>query len=178
MKAYNHLWLLLILPFFLIACKKGEDDPLLSFRSRNSRLIGVWKLEERKLELCDWYGERKFNYLVERKSNIESYYDDGELIGSSDVAPVTLEILEDGSYEIIVDEKIDIFRPNKFSGMWSWEDSKKNKDAISIDNYFLIVKLSNNELILERFTETSYITSDDQLYTSLLTESRIYEKVK
>lgn len=28
------------------SCKKGKDDPFLSFRSRNSRLIGKWKLSK------------------------------------------------------------------------------------------------------------------------------------
>jgi hypothetical protein len=34
---------LIVIPAFQ-SCKKGENDPAISFRSRDARLIGNWKL--------------------------------------------------------------------------------------------------------------------------------------
>lgn len=36
--------LIIISVFILDSCKKGADDPLISFRSRNSRICAKWKL--------------------------------------------------------------------------------------------------------------------------------------
>ncbi len=35
---------LMILPIFIHSCKKGAEDPLISLKSRNSRVTGTWKL--------------------------------------------------------------------------------------------------------------------------------------
>lgn len=43
------LLLVMVSSFFMstiTSCKKGEDDPFLSFRSRKQRLVGEWALEE------------------------------------------------------------------------------------------------------------------------------------
>lgn len=36
--------LFFITALFISACKKGDDDPLISFRSRKTRLTGEWQL--------------------------------------------------------------------------------------------------------------------------------------
>lgn len=42
---------IMILSLFLSGCKKGEDDPLISMRTRKARLSGEWKLEKADLTL-------------------------------------------------------------------------------------------------------------------------------
>ena len=48
MKASKFLVIITVLIYtvFSISCKRGEEDPFLSFRSRNQRLKGWWKVEE------------------------------------------------------------------------------------------------------------------------------------
>lgn len=36
--------LMIVTTIFVAGCKKGEDDPFISFRSRNARLVGTWML--------------------------------------------------------------------------------------------------------------------------------------
>lgn len=36
----------LVIPFIITSCKKGENDPFLSLKSRNARLVGDWKVAE------------------------------------------------------------------------------------------------------------------------------------
>ena len=42
------LGLFIVIAFIYSGCRKGEDDPWLSFRSRTQRLVGKWKLVEQK----------------------------------------------------------------------------------------------------------------------------------
>ncbi|NSW46420.1 MAG: hypothetical protein HPY79_11460 [Bacteroidales bacterium] len=54
--------LFLVMAFIYSGCRKGEEDPWLSLRSRNQRLIGKWKLvEEKKIDIDEknYY----YNYL-------------------------------------------------------------------------------------------------------------------
>lgn len=44
------IFLSLIVPF-LWTCKKGENDPKLSFKSRKARVVGAYKLESGKIDL-------------------------------------------------------------------------------------------------------------------------------
>ena len=48
MKASKFLVIIMVLisAVFSISCKRGEEDPFLSFRSRDQRLKGWWKVEE------------------------------------------------------------------------------------------------------------------------------------
>ena len=41
---------------FLAACKKGENDPFLSLRTRNARITGTWKLTAQETTQTDVYG--------------------------------------------------------------------------------------------------------------------------
>ncbi|MFH2142767.1 MAG: hypothetical protein ABIJ97_10110 [Bacteroidota bacterium] len=36
----------LAIPFIVTSCKKGENDPFISLKSRNARLVGEWKISE------------------------------------------------------------------------------------------------------------------------------------
>jgi hypothetical protein len=46
-------------------CKKGEDDPLLSLRTRKARLAGEWRLLEGEATI-------RYNYYTSRKYNLNS----------------------------------------------------------------------------------------------------------
>src|SRR6478609_2381439 len=55
----KHIYAILIFTvviFSFSSCRKGEDDPLISFRSRTNRLEGEWKLKS-------WYATSNNYYL-------------------------------------------------------------------------------------------------------------------
>ena len=39
------LFIIIIVVFTMSSCKKGEDDPFISFRSRKARITGEWNLK-------------------------------------------------------------------------------------------------------------------------------------
>lgn len=45
----KHICLYLLLFSLLTACKKGENDPLLSLQSRKSRIAGAWRVSKGKV---------------------------------------------------------------------------------------------------------------------------------
>ncbi len=51
---------LLLSVFIFSECRKGEEDPFISLRSRNNRLTGKWKLVEEKYEY-----EYKSNFVMD-----------------------------------------------------------------------------------------------------------------
>lgn len=58
--------------FLFNSCKKGEEDPWLSLRSRESRLIGKWKLEE-KVYSYKYKREETSTNNVNTESEIYNY---------------------------------------------------------------------------------------------------------
>lgn len=57
----KQLCLILIILAFLFACKKGEEDPTISLRSRKARLCKTWKLDSGSDTLFRWGGPNYFN---------------------------------------------------------------------------------------------------------------------
>lgn len=56
------LLLILAVVNIILSCKRGEDDPWLSMRSREQRLIGKWKLAEEQINIED-YNSKGSNYV-------------------------------------------------------------------------------------------------------------------
>lgn len=59
----------LILVSTFSACKKGENDPFFSLKSRKARLVGEWKIAEGNIEESGnySYGEQAFNWQATYK---------------------------------------------------------------------------------------------------------------
>lgn len=54
----------------LNSCRKGEDDPFISFRSREARLTGEWKLNSGSINYSDTSGNETITYTVNSISSI------------------------------------------------------------------------------------------------------------
>ncbi|MDP2387535.1 MAG: hypothetical protein Q8M29_14255 [Bacteroidota bacterium] len=48
MKIKNQIFLFVLTILFVASCKKGEEDPTFSFRTRKNRVVGDWKLKSGK----------------------------------------------------------------------------------------------------------------------------------
>jgi len=127
------------------SCKKGEDDPFFTLRSRTSRLVGEWKVSE-----LDYNVKRTedgittdatYTYL---NGDIKISYKDGTYFDYKLFDRYTFE--KNGTYERRIEYPNGSYKLTE--GNWSW--LKKNKD----------LGLKNKEAILLTATMITESESD------------------
>jgi hypothetical protein len=141
----------LITSFFISACRKGEDDPLLSLRTRKARLTGDWQLDSGKVQtkFVDDQGkftERTFNFTA------NSYVSNVGGIGTF-TGPhfIKLKIGNDGHFS--VEEQADSVG---LTGEGRWDlmskgSGYKNKERV----FFSLSKAKGNSLEFAFFNKTA-----------------------
>ena len=175
--------------FFLIAltfslfteCRKGENDPFLSLRTRKVRVTGFWKLDA---GTYSYFSPNIMDLLIEYDGKKATEKLSGRIIETYNYS-IEFKINKDYSFERIIIE-------NGFSkiekGAWffnkkSRELELKNKEAITLsilsiessgiktsytgaraDEIWLIDKLKNNELILRKENTFTTSTTDTEIY--------------
>ena len=105
------------------SCKKGEDDPFLSLRSRDARITAVWKLtsaESTENDDGDIYTSNFDGSFTTYTSPWGS--------GSNPYA-LTIEIKKDGTYQSTTTSGT---FTETTDGRWYWLNSSKNKTSISL----------------------------------------------
>jgi hypothetical protein len=140
--------LITISTLLLVNCKKGKDDPFISLRSRDHRIVGTWKLVKGNV-IYTKYLSRQINSYTETDQTIS-----GDTIYNTNMTvPCTfsININKDGSTEY------DYLNSNT-KDVWHWNDGVKNKSGIYLsmstfipwtcDYNFSIDRLTNKELIL------------------------------
>lgn len=179
------LAVMLILP----ACRKGEDDPGLSLRSRDARLIGTWdinthnhnKLRVKKSEII------QTNEIIDTTSTITIIYDGTNYTTTENVRAdegkynqqyfelnttvytITLTFEEGGTFTYskkgitIENLEDDMIR----NGNWSWGNADKKKILLHLNfqgyvETYYIRELRKDVLNLERQWDDydEFITSD------------------
>ena len=136
----------------LPACKKGENDPFLSLRSRKARITGKWILTEKIYErLAD--GDNEFIYPESQSLSFEgdsatfTYSSPFISYTSTSSYSSTLTIDKDGTYLWAVKEG---GASSQVSDIWSFLDGTKNKVSLVMRDLYVIDRLTNKELILKR----------------------------
>jgi hypothetical protein len=154
----------LLLGFMTVfnSCKKYEDGPLLSLKSKNGRITGEWELKEYKYTRTTDEGTttRTFNGSIMTFSGKEwsnytyDYIDTSYTYSYS----MNLTIEKGGTYKWYEVEKGDI---DEWTAYWSWLDGQSGKEQLLLedDGIYLIKKLTNKELIIE-YSYTWSETSD------------------
>jgi len=168
------LFALLLLP--IVSCKKGSEDPMISFRSRNNRLVGTWKIVE-----CNFNRNIiSISNITDTSYTIKSFKNDsGSTVRryngvvenlNNFVGTATLEFTKDGFSRY--NEQHNASGSNLESsgdGIWNWRQTGKSKYSISIGTgsgtpvgyifsggEFTVTKLSHKEIILEsNFSEST-----------------------
>ena len=70
----KHLILLLVLPLIIIGCKKYEDGPLISLRTKETRLVGNWNSENDSIKTKFSFEKNgSFEQLVYSTSDLFKY---------------------------------------------------------------------------------------------------------
>jgi len=120
----------------LTGCKKGENDPVLSLKSRKARISGEWKLNSGTIT-------ETFSGSGGSGTALTTYTGSSKTVNGSTVTYTeTLTIEKDGTFEVEIIEDGDI---STVSGNWFF--SGKNKDG----------DLKNKEAVI--FSELKYTSS-------------------
>ena len=127
------------------SCKKGENDPFISLKSRKARISGEWKLSEGTITETSTSGGTTDTDVTTYTGTTKSYN------GNTSTYSETLTIEKDGTFEsVIIEDGVYLtIRGN-------WYFSGKSKD----------IELKKKEAII--FSELQYVfTSGTNTYTGL-----------
>ena len=165
---YLLIALTILMTFAEFGCKKGENDPLLSLRTRNNRLKGTWELkfleqtEKVKGEgmnvaygpyTVDDLTYKKIEDGIYSKESRDTWNYEGEEPTSIDCTEVfnyygDIFFHKDGL--CIRNRVIDNDTHTVYTN-WYWIDREKRKSAIAIgDVIYELDRLSKDELIMTR----------------------------
>ena len=199
-KKLLQLGVIISLFIMFFSCKRSENDPFLSLRSRDKRLIGTWELN--KMDTYSYYKaiyyneydtstyERTCTSSFSGNTYLSSCVDqDGDVNADTATYSQTITINKDGTFveKITSDEE-----SYEFSGLWTWTNNTKNKVAIQLFNYYLdiyksdddasqffyIDKLSDKELILKQEDNGQYYSNDGSQNKSTYSATYIFHKKK
>ena len=157
----------LVVATSLVGCKKGEEDPFLSLRSRKARITNTWELSQRVSEYSESgdVSTTTTDYVDGVATREDS---DGDITTWNQTTEV--EILKDGTYKITSNYDDDL---STEEGIWIFAGGAgdvKNKEQIlfqttkyvdsdgdgsqygvstGFDEQYDIVRLKGNEMILE-----------------------------
>ena len=181
MKKVNKIFALLMLVILVSpafnSCKKGENDPAISLKSRDGRLAQTWKLTGIEGTIVSTYGGDAVT---------TTYAFDGSIFSQTSTPGGTSTAT--GTYEMIIEKNgnmsfAETLTPSNGTadiatgeGHWQWIDSDKNKSFLIIDggsNIFsggllYVDRLAGSELVLKETTKNttnSNTSSTDLTYT-------------
>jgi len=100
-KTTIYLMAFLFISLGMNSCKKGENDPFLSLKSRSSRLVGEWDITKMtRIESGIWTGVDYTNtYVIENGVSTSTFAAGGNSTSSTGtVSNYSFNILKDGSY--------------------------------------------------------------------------------
>lgn len=161
----------------LEGCRKGENDPLISLRSRDARVTGEWKLVEFESTRTEVYSEDNTTVTVVRTASYDGTTWTRTNPGGTNSFSYSRNIIIDKDGKYVFKEAEDGDRYEE-SGRWSWLDDAKNKRRILLDSHgtFYIDQLKNSEMIFTVDSEDSEIDSDGDTYKETYTSTARYEK--
>jgi hypothetical protein len=150
----------------LNSCKKGEEDPFMSLKSRDARITGTWELSVSSSE-----SKSSSTYDgTTTETTSSSIYADGRRIstygGSVDTTfyTMTMDINKDGTTLTKYNSE---FEKEEESGNWWWSNDTKKKTGIVFDgSTYDIERLAKDELILIDNSESSGTHEDGSSHAS------------
>ncbi|MFP5471850.1 MAG: hypothetical protein ACLGGV_09670 [Bacteroidia bacterium] len=175
--------------FSMNSCKKGPNDPAISLKSRDGRIVGIWKLassestETYKGEEYDWFNDEWVDVTrTETSSYNGTILTTTETVNDNDPETdsysysYTVDIRKDGTYEAtsIIDGSTSVT-----TGYWFWVDSKKNKVRIAFDddaNSMYIDMLKNKEMVMMMDYSSTYTDEDGRVTTSTESGTSTFQK--
>lgn len=169
------LMLALLAPTFN-SCKKGEEDPFLSLKSRDARITGEWELTKIEGTQVESYGT----------TTTTTYTYNGTIYTKANNPGTTTTA--SGTYELTIDKKGAVSYSETYTpsgetviiktghSTWYWVDADKNKSSVVLNvdgnlfsgGIYVVEQLKNKEIILlEKYDWVSGTNSNsiDKRYT-------------
>ena len=163
MKKVLSIFTVLAIVSIFYSCKKSDNDPLISFGTRDALITNKWELAKlsKTVTIVNNLGSTDVkNYNFEGTTMVENHKDfyGVETEKSYEYSDV-LEIAKDNTYIRLVNEDGVTTETKAF---WYWHNSKKNKIGISFNNgtIYFINRLARKELVLE-YSEYSITTNEN-----------------
>lgn len=160
----------------ITGCKKGENDPFLSLKTRKARITGEWRLTSGTVSETENTSSGSNTYLTTYTSTTRTI--DGNTISYRE----TLTIEKDGTFNVerVVDGGISVVSGNWFFSGKNKEADLRNKEAIVFketaftsnggagwtntgvygDEILLIDQLKNKEMIFKGSTTYQILGGD------------------
>jgi hypothetical protein len=162
------------------SCKKGENDPFLSFSSRDSRITGKWVLTSSEFTSTNTSingGTTVINVATTTfDGTLQTTASGGNSNSISYAAEMTLD--KDGSYTTKVTDDGDV---TEASGYWWWLNDAKKKTRVAFDddwNSFEIDQLKGKEMIIIQNTSSKDTQSNGDSDETVNTFKATYTKEK
>ena len=184
------LLILFVATLVLEGCKKGENDPALSLRSRDARVTGEWKLVKMETTQVTETTVDSYNLLETRTESFngtsvtatvtteETMDSETETETETVTYSLTLELTinKDGTYSQNFIEDGVVSSSN--GDRWSWLDSSKKKSTLALDGWMPlhVDRLANSEMILTYNQVESFINSDGHNTEESYSGEFVFEK--
>jgi hypothetical protein len=176
--------IILIIMVAIIAfsgCRKGEDDPFFSFKSRTNRLCGNWRLAEFNMKVYIGVGlQVNYSYEIQMLAGQAKVLFQGTEVDAYSYIE-NWEINKEGVYSITTKTSGNLYEE---SGKWSWCGKDKNREYKKKEYLYLtctkyvynkgeeVAEYSGNSLSPSRMIAITRLSSDEIL---LLEENTINE---
>ncbi len=163
--------LILVLGVSLNSCRKGENDPFISLKSRDARITGEWELTK-----------SSYKYTHVNSSATPYTYEvtnefDGKTVTHTETG--TTNSSYSYSYEMTIEKEgtysyteISSGHKDERTGEWYWFDNNKSKMGIFLCGGLLHVdRLTSKEMILtsDSYSKDTQTSGDSDEYTTTLT---------
>ncbi|MBI5219452.1 MAG: hypothetical protein HY958_11030 [Bacteroidia bacterium] len=166
----------------LTSCRKGPDDPFISFRSRDARITGEWKLAKYERSDIDkgssLSNNRTYTYNFDGTLMTETFSGKYYNGGYRDTTWTktysyshTLTVNKNGTYK---STRIKNGNSDESEGNWFWLDGYKNKIEFMADDEYHLDRLSNKEMIASNSYHSKYYYYDNDIDWSETTVSEKY----
>lgn len=153
-----------------LGCKKGEDDPFLSLRSRKARVAGEWKVTQRSINTNQTQGGLSSTSTTTYDGTTETTQAESGGFNISYTTAVTYDITfeKDGTYKMVVVTTEDgETQTETAEGNWAFigkskDAGLKNKEAISLSQ----TKYTDSDGYTENYAGT-FMNYDNWIITQL-----------
>jgi hypothetical protein len=156
----------------LVSCKKGENDPGLSFRSRDKKVVGEWSVES--------FENYNLSQTTTTKTEIKEVYAGSTISTTNTTGTQTntavstasykgnLTINKDGTAQYVEVSTVGAASTTRtYNGTWMWGDSKKNKTILYLNfNNFNSQLIQSQSLIIDELRNKKIVLKDN--YTNIV----------
>jgi hypothetical protein len=171
---------LLVFSTVMSSCKKGENDPFMSIKTRDARITGIWELVSSSMSNTNTniFDGTTITTVATATfgGGLYTYISDGDAISYSYAQDLTIN--KDGTYRRYI---VQDGNTSESTGHWWWLDDKKKKTRIALDDdldSFEIDRLTNKELVLTLSYYAKNVDSDGDLYEQTIEQTLTFEKSK